>query len=353
MRKELLFSLKLFFHFIAIFLINNRVHAEVIANKVNNKNNGYRRPSYLILGKNNVLTPNYSKEVNCLGPPIYFFDVINRKIMSLEVACKDIFLLINNNGELTVRLTDKTYYVNDRIAKKHIFFDYSLDPATFILKEYNDLTEIEHKSNELLENNFDAIPRDYDTSKDGEYLNWIVKTEFLGVNTISDTMLKLPDYNYNQPENKFEIKIPVEEKLFLIFIIKTNLAGIQNTFFAAFPIFFLSKIIYDVRKSLIKFQFDQIGSNSLEIYDVKKGIHYYRGLKLKTNQIHGEKILFSESLFELEKLIKDRFERLKVELDLKHDFGILNLLNSVNKNDEIEFQVKPIVSNNSSDQLEN
>ncbi|KAL5368885.1 putative signal peptide-containing protein [Cryptosporidium parvum] len=335
MKRELLFSLKLLFYFTVTTLIYNKANAETINNKVNNKNNNCKRPSYLILGKNNILTPNYSKEVDCLGPPIYFFDVANRKIVSLEVACKDTFLLINNNGELTVRLTDEVYYVNDRKTKKHFFFDYNFDPTTFVQKEYNDLTEIEHKTNYLLENNFNEIPIDYDTSNDGKYLDWIMKTEFLGVITISDTTVKLPNYNFGQPESEFEIKIPVETKLFLIFIMKTNLLGIQNTFFAAFPIFFLSMVIFDVRKPLLKFQFDQIGSNSSEIYDIKKGVHYYKGLKLKINKIHGEKILFSESLFELEKLIKDRFEKLKVELDSKHNLGIINFLNSVNNNEGI------------------
>ncbi|KAJ1605733.1 putative signal peptide-containing protein [Cryptosporidium canis] len=333
--RALQFLLKLIFHTLLVAIASKQVVSENVSKGVeNSKLNNGKRPSFLIPNKNNVLTPNYSVEINCFGPPTYFYDVVNRKIMSLDVACKDTYLLINSNGELVVRLTDETFHVNDRRSTKYFFFDRSSRPSEFVLKEYGDLAEIQHKPNELIGNNFNEIPADYNTREDGEYLSWITKVEFLGANTISGSMVQLSNKSLYQQENKFEMNIPVKEKLFLVFIIRTHFIGTQNTYFGAFPIFFLSNIKYDVRKPQLNIDFQQIGSENIEIYDIKRGVHHYRGLKLKINKIHGEHIIFSESLFELEKKMSDRFDQLKIELDSEHNLGISDILESVNNIDE-------------------
>lgn len=330
MRNKLPILLTLVVHFLVLIIVNKRVNSTAATEKTeDNKKSSKRRPSFLILDEKNTLTPNYSKEFDCLTPPIYFYDVVNRNIRSLEVACKGTFLLINIQGELRVKLADETFNVNDLNVMKYLFFDYSLDTDRYVLKEYSNLAEIQHKPDYLLEVNFEEIPTDYNTHEDGKYLQWVTKAEFLGVNTISNSIVELPDYlSSSQQEDQFEINIPVKEMLFLVFVIKTNLLGSQNTYFAAFPIFFLCNIIYDVRKPVLNIKLHQAGSDYTETYDIKRGTHYYKGLKLKTNQIRGEKILLSESFYELEKLIKFRFEKLKTQLGLDRD-AIVNHSSSV------------------------
>lgn len=344
------FLLTLIFHILVLLLIYKGASSTVTTKKAeNSKNSARRRPNFLIFNEKDVLTPNYSKELDCITPPIYFYDVTNRLITSLEVACKGTFLLINSYGELKVKLTDEIFNVNDYKVTKQLYFDYNVDSSTYILKVYNTLDDIQHKPDYLLDVNFEEIPADYNTHKDGNYLNWITGAELLGVNTISNSMVELPDYSSCQEGNKSEVNIPVNEMVFLIFIIRTNFIGIQNTYFAAFPIFFLSYIIYDVKKPLLNIKFYQMGSECTEIYDIKRGIHHYKGLKLKTNKIHGEKILTSESFYELEKLVKNRFENFKVQLGLNRDFGIVDDLASVNAIGKAEILSKP---DNLNDSLE-
>ncbi|KAF7457547.1 hypothetical protein HWI79_1886 [Cryptosporidium felis] len=287
-----------------------------------------KRPSYIVFDKNKILTPNHYREIPCFSPPIYFVDIVNIIIVSLEVACNGTYLFINRNGELSISLPTEKYNVNDRTVERFFYFDYSLDQATYILKEYASLSGIENKPDELTGINLDAIPREYDTNTDGDYINWVRKVELFGIITFSDQTLMIPEYKKLKEELKADIT--AFEELFIIFLIDSNDES-KNIHFIAIPVFFLTKITFNVRKSILEFHFESISSTNTETFDLKKGVHSFKGINLKTNKIHNEKILFSTTLNQLQKLIKFRFNELKNYRDLTHESRDINYKNTNNE----------------------